>query len=180
MKELLIQGKSVHYVEYEFKSELLESHEWLKHSGQRCFTVSPLKRNVKVLNRRWHIICNYPHFSGARVANSTRVFLNDHQEQAIMMSGLNHPIWSAIYSHSGTHTNLKYYSLFQTAVFYSIYREHQQKEMSSNFFKPIIAIQGFLVQSQLDWSLKTWAEPLQTATAGCVTESRNQPSLSKV
>lgn len=103
--------------------------EWIKHLGQRCFTVSPQKRNITVLNRRWYISGNYPHFIGARVANSTCVFLNDQQEQAIIMSSLIHwfdlPV-ALTQAHWHTYTfthmnmnNLKYYFLFQTAVFYS-------------------------------------------------------------
>lgn len=94
------------------------------------FHCRPPKRNVMFLNRRWYISGNYPHFIGARVANSTCVFLNDQQEQAIIMSSLIHwsdPLTKSSTLHTFTHMNmrnLKYYSLFQRAIFYLIYWQH--------------------------------------------------------
>lgn len=134
------------------------SYEWIKHLGQRCSTVGPQKRNVTLLNRWWYISGNYTHFIGAWVANSTCIFLNDQQEQAIIMSSLIH--WSDLLfalsqAHWHTYTsanvnNLKYYSLFQTAANAGNISTWVKQKFCLHFYKPIIVIQGFLLQSQLD------------------------------
>lgn len=146
-----------------------QSYEWIKHLGQRCLTVSPQKRNITVLNRWWYITGNYPHFIGARVANFTFIFLNDQQEQNIIMSSLIH--WSDLlfaitqacrHTHTFTHTNmdkLKYYSLFPQQFLIQPW-QHCVTETCS-FFKPIIAIHKFLVQSQLERWLKLLEEPFK-------------------